>query len=155
MRACIALILLLFGTLATAGQTLPYHADPGARDAVPNLAAVPTIRFLTGNPALLALQAEAGGSIIGLDWRCDLAEARRLLGPQRAVQGNLDPVTLMADPAVLKQRAEAVLSSGACSSEPGVSAPRAPGHIFNLGHGVLPGTPVENVKRLVEWVHAW
>lgn len=127
---------------------------------------VPTIHFLTGNPALLPLQAEAGGTVIGLDWRCDLADARRWLGSSRPVQGNLDPVTLMAEPAVLKQRAEAVLAEGATSlldkpamapSEPGglTPRPRAPGHIFNLGHGVLPGTPVENVQRLVEWVHAW
>ncbi|MFO1092710.1 MAG: uroporphyrinogen decarboxylase [Planctomycetaceae bacterium] len=127
---------------------------------------VPTIHFLTGNPALLSLQAEAGGTVIGLDWRCDLAESRQLMGPQRAVQGNLDPVTLMAEPAVLKQKAEAVLAAGSTAtrdkpavapSGPGdsVTRHRAPGHIFNLGHGVLPGTPVENVKRLVEWVHGW
>ena len=129
---------------------------------------VPAIHFLTGNPSLLPLQAEAGGSVIGIDWRCDLADARRLLGPQRAVQGNLDPVSLMAEPDVLKRRAEAVLAAGANSlldkpavapgagiSEPGGSDPREPGHIFNLGHGVLPGTPVDNVKRLVEWVHEW
>ena len=116
---------------------------------------VPTIHFLTGNPSLLPLQADAGGSVIGVDWRCDLADVRRLLGPERAVQGNLDPVTLMAEPEVLKQRAEAVLAAGVVDGEPGGSAPRTGGHIFNLGHGVLPGTPVDNVKRLVEWVHEW
>jgi uroporphyrinogen decarboxylase len=116
---------------------------------------VPTIHFLTGNPALLALQAHAGGSVIGLDWRCDIAESRRLLGPHRAVQGNLDPVTLMADPETLQSRASTVLKAGGHFSEAGELARRTPGHIFNLGHGVLPGTPVENVKRLVEFVHEW
>ncbi|MBL8848768.1 MAG: hypothetical protein JNG89_03755, partial [Planctomycetaceae bacterium] len=104
---------------------------------------------------LTALQAHAGGSVMGLDWRCDLAESRRLLGPYKAVQGNLDPLTLMADQDVLEAKAGAVLHAGGHFSEPGGLAPRSPGHIFNLGHGVLPGTPVENVKRLVEFVHEW
>jgi uroporphyrinogen decarboxylase len=117
---------------------------------------VPTIHFLTGNPALTSLQAHAGGSVMGLDWRCDLAESRRLLGPQKAVQGNLDPVTLMASREALEKAARAVLHAGGhFISEPGGLAPRSAGHIFNLGHGVLPGTPVENVKRLVEFVHEW
>jgi len=116
---------------------------------------VPTIHFLTGNPGLLPLQAHAGGTVIGLDWRCDLAESRRLLGATRAVQGNLDPVTLMADWEALESHATAVLKAGGHYSEAGELARRAPGHIFNLGHGVLPGTPVENVKRLVEFVHEW
>ena len=62
---------------------------------------VPTIHFLTGNPALLALQAEGGGQVMGLDWRCDLGTAAR---PERAVQGNLDPVTLLADTAAMEER---------------------------------------------------
>jgi len=124
---------------------------------------VPTIHFLTGNPALLEMQAHAGGTVMGLDWRCDLGAARRLLGPQRAVQGNLDPLTLMVKPAAMEERAHKVLHAGGHFTDPsgyhGTSSAlphrRAPGHIFNLGHGVLPGTPVENVKRLVQFVHEW
>lgn len=104
---------------------------------------VPVIYFLTGNPALLPLQKEAGSSVIGLDWRCDLAAAWQTVGYDRAVQGNLDPVSLFADQPTLKQRVQQVMTAAA----------GRPGHIFNLGHGVLPGTPVENVTALIEWVH--
>jgi uroporphyrinogen decarboxylase len=101
----------------------------------------PVINFVTGNPALLNLQSEAGGQVLGIDWRSDLAEVRRQLGPRRAVQGNLDPVTLFAPQAELKRQVRAVLQAG-----------EGPGHIFNLGHGVLPETPEENVKALVQMV---
>jgi uroporphyrinogen decarboxylase len=103
---------------------------------------VPVINFLTGNPALLPLQSEAGGQIIGIDWRVDIADARKQLGPNRAIQGNLDPVSLMADLDTLKARAKAVMDG---------AGPR--GHIFNLGHGVFPEVPPENAKALVEMVH--
>jgi uroporphyrinogen decarboxylase len=102
----------------------------------------PVINFVTGNPALLGPQSDAGGQVLGIDWRCDLADVRRQLGPNRAVQGNLDPVVLFAGQDELKKRAQAVLDAG-----------RGPGHIFNLGHGVLPETPEENVKALVRMVH--
>jgi uroporphyrinogen decarboxylase len=101
----------------------------------------PVINFVTGNPALLSLQAQAGGQVLGIDWRSDLAEVRRLLGPKRAVQGNLDPVTLFGPQEELKRQVAAVLE-----------AAKGPGHIFNLGHGVLPETPEENVKALVHMV---
>lgn len=103
----------------------------------------PVISFLTGNPALVPLQVEAGGKVIGLDWRCDLAETWDRIGEGFAVQGNLDPVLLFADPSTLLARAGDLLQSVA----------GRPGYIFNLGHGVLPETPVENVKRLVEFIH--
>jgi len=103
---------------------------------------VPVINFLTGNPALLPLQAQAGGQIIGLDWRLDMAEARRQLGPSRSVQGNLDPVALLADLPVLKQMARSVLDAAG-----------PVGHIFNLGHGVFPEVPPDHVKALVQMVH--
>jgi len=102
----------------------------------------PVINFLTGNPALLPLLAEAGGQVIGLDWRVDMAEARTLLGPDRPVQGNLDPVSLLADVDTLKQRAHAVLNAAGPT-----------GHVFNLGHGVFPEVPPDNVKALIEIVH--
>ncbi|HUE16970.1 MAG TPA: uroporphyrinogen decarboxylase [Planctomycetaceae bacterium] len=104
---------------------------------------VPTIHFLTGNPALLGLQRQAGGSIIGLDWRVELGEAWQTVGYDVAVQGNLDPVALQADLPTLKTKAKAVLEAAA----------GRPGHIFNLGHGVLPETDPNNVKALVALVH--
>ena len=102
----------------------------------------PLIHFGTGNPALLPLMAEAGGDVIGIDWRIDLAEAWQTVGHDRAVQGNLDPLTLLADRETIAQRASEVLEAAA----------NRPGHIFNLGHGVLQQTPVENVRYLVDFV---
>ena len=103
---------------------------------------VPVIHFGTGNPALLPLQAEAGGTVIGVDWRINLDDAWRLIGHHRAVQGNLDPAVLLTTPALIRQRAKEVLDQAA----------GRPGHIFNVGHGILPQTPVENVIALVEAV---
>ncbi|MGD9855505.1 MAG: uroporphyrinogen decarboxylase [Planctomycetaceae bacterium] len=103
----------------------------------------PVIHFLTGNPALLPLMREAGGQVIGVDWRVDLKDAWRTVGHDVAVQGNLDPVSLFADLDTLRARTQAVLDG----------AERRPGHIFNLGHGVMPGMKPENVKALVEMVH--
>lgn len=106
-------------------------------------AGTPVINFLTGNPALLPLLREAGGDVMGIDWRVDLGEAWKTVGYDKAVQGNLDPVSLMADLPVLKERAKAVLTAAA----------GRPGHIFNLGHGVFPEVPPEHVKALVQMVH--
>jgi len=103
----------------------------------------PLIHFGTGNPALLPLMAEAGGDVIGVDWRIDLAEAWRTVGDDRAVQGNLDPTVLLGDRDVIYRQAQAVLDA----------AGGRPGHIFNLGHGVLQQTPVDNVRALVDYVH--
>ncbi len=100
------------------------------------------INFATGNPALLPLVVEAGGNVIGVDWRIELAEAWRLVGDEQAVQGNLDPAVLLADRETIRSRAKAILDAAA----------GRPGHIFNLGHGVLQQTPVENVQYLVETV---
>jgi uroporphyrinogen decarboxylase len=104
---------------------------------------VPTIHFGTGTFHLLEVMREAGGDVIGLDWRTPLdAGWARLEGT--AVQGNLDPTALFAPRERLLARVDAVLAKAA----------GRPGHIFNLGHGILPGTPVENVKAVVEHVHA-
>jgi uroporphyrinogen decarboxylase len=116
---------------------------PHSRTALADAAArVPTIHFATGNPALLPLLREAGGSVIGIDWRIDLDEAWRTVGHDRAVQGNLDPVILLTDRDTVRRRTQEVLARAA----------GRPGHIFNLGHGILPGTPVENVLELVATV---
>lgn len=104
---------------------------------------VPVIHFLTGNPALLSLQSEAGGQIQGLDWRVELSEGWNTVGYDRAVQGNLDPIALYADLDTLREKALHVLRQ----------AQGRPGHIFNLGHGVTPDVPHEHVKALVQMVH--
>ena len=104
---------------------------------------VPVINFLTGNPALLPLLREAGGNVIGLDWRVDLKRGWEIVGHDVAVQGNLDPVSLFADIPTIRKRAKAVLDA----------AEGRPGHIFNLGHGVMPDMSPDNVKALVEMVH--
>jgi len=104
---------------------------------------VPVINFLTGNPALLPLMREAGGSIMGIDWRVDFADAWRTVGYDVAIQGNLDPVSLYADLPVLRERVADVMHA----------AGNRPGHIFNLGHGVMPDMDPANVKALVEMVH--
>jgi uroporphyrinogen decarboxylase len=103
----------------------------------------PVIHFVTGNPALLPLQREAGGQVIGLDWRVNLADGWQTVGHDVGVQGNLDPVLLFSDLPTLRQRVADILTQ----------ANGRPGHIFNLGHGVLPETPADNVKALVQMVH--
>jgi uroporphyrinogen decarboxylase len=105
---------------------------------------VPLIHFGTDTAHLLALQRQAGGDVIGLDWRTPLDEGWRRLGEGVAVQGNLDPTALLAPRERLLAKADDVLAR----------AGGRPGHIFNLGHGVLPGTPVDNVRALIEHVHA-
>jgi uroporphyrinogen decarboxylase len=103
----------------------------------------PTIHFGTGTAALLPLLREAGGDVIGLDWRVDLAAGWEGVGHDVAVQGNLDPAVLLATVPYIRTRAKAVLDA----------AGGRPGHIFNLGHGVHKETPVEHVKALVDMVH--
>jgi uroporphyrinogen decarboxylase len=103
----------------------------------------PTIHFGTGTAALLPLLREAGGDVIGLDWRVDLAAGWAAVGHDVAVQGNLDPAVLLAAPPYIRKRAQAVLDA----------AGGRPGHIFNLGHGIHKETPVEHVKALVDIVH--
>ncbi len=106
-------------------------------------AGVPLIHFGTGTATLLEAMAEAGGDVIGVDWRIPLDDAWARIG-DRAIQGNLDPAVLLAPKAVLERQVRDVLRR---------AGGRA-GHIFNLGHGIMPGTPVENVKLVVDMVHA-
>ena len=103
----------------------------------------PVIHFGTGTAGLLPLLREAGGDVIGLDWRVDLDAGWRAVGHDVAVQGNLDPVTLLARPSIIRDRVKAILDRAAGRS----------GHIFNLGHGILPQTPVDHAKALVDMVH--
>jgi uroporphyrinogen decarboxylase len=104
---------------------------------------VPVIHFGTGTATLLELQRDAGGTVIGLDWRVELDCAWERLGPGVAIQGNLDPAALLAPLGELERQARRIL---------GLAHGR-PGHIFNLGHGILPDTPVDNVRALVDLVH--
>ncbi|MCI0355673.1 MAG: uroporphyrinogen decarboxylase [Acidobacteria bacterium] len=106
-------------------------------------AGVPVIYFGTGTATLLPAMKETGADAIGVDWRIPLDDAWKSLGLRGAVQGNLDPTALFADWPEVRARAADVL---------GRAGGRA-GHIFNLGHGILPGTPVENVRALVDFVH--
>jgi len=105
---------------------------------------VPVIHFGTGTGHLLAAQREAGGDVIGVDWRTPLDEGWRRAGDGVAIQGNLDPTLLLGPRDRLLARVDDVLRR---------AGGRA-GHVFNLGHGILPTTPVENVKAVVEHVHA-
>ncbi|HEY2761301.1 MAG TPA: uroporphyrinogen decarboxylase, partial [Pirellulales bacterium] len=111
-------------------------------------AGVPVINFATGNPALLPLLAEASGDpskagVIGVDWRIRLDDAWRAIGYDRRIQGNLDPTVLLSDRNEIRRRAQEVVHQ---------AGGRA-GHIFNLGHGILPQTPVDNAIYLVDAIH--
>ncbi len=104
---------------------------------------VPIIHFGTETATLLEAMTEAGGDVIGVDWRIPLDEGWARIG-ERAIQGNLDPAVLLGPKPEIERRVREVLRR----------AGRRVGHIFNLGHGILPGTPVENVKTVVDLVHA-
>lgn len=104
---------------------------------------VPVINFATGNPALLPLLADTRASVIGIDWRTRLDDAWQTVGYDRAVQGNLDPTVLLTNPQEIRKQAKFILDQAA----------GRPGHIFNLGHGILPQTPVDNAIALVDAVH--
>lgn len=106
---------------------------------------VPVIHFATGSAGLLEAMQEAGAEVLGVDWRIELGRAWQQVGFRPAIQGNLDPVALFAPWPELRRRVESVLDQ----------AGARPGHIFNLGHGILPDTPVENVRAVAEWVHQY
>jgi uroporphyrinogen decarboxylase len=117
---------------------------PHTQSVIQNITpGVPVIHFGTGTGTLLELMREAGGDVIGLDWRVRLDEGWRRVGYDRAVMGNLDPIVLFANQDHLRSQAKRILQQGE----------GRPGHIFNLCHGILPDTPVENVIALVEMVH--
>jgi len=103
---------------------------------------VPVIYFGVETASLLPAMSETGADVIGLDWRTPLEVGWKSVGAGCAVQGNLDPIALFANEDVLKEQVREILAAAA----------GRPGHIFNLGHGIVPGTPVDNVIRVVEWV---
>ena len=119
------------------------YVMPHVRSVIENVTpGVPVIHFGTGTATLLELMRDAGGDVIGLDWRVRLDEGWQRLGDV-AVMGNLDPVLLFSNAEVVCSEAGKILAQAA----------GRPGHIFNLGHGILPETPVDNVVALVDYVH--
>jgi uroporphyrinogen decarboxylase len=108
-------------------------------------ARVPRIHFGTDTAALLESIASSGPDIVSLDWRVPLEAGWKRVGHDRGIQGNLDPAVLLGPPDLVRERARGILRR----------AGGRPGHIFNLGHGVLPATPLENLQLLVETVHEW
>jgi uroporphyrinogen decarboxylase len=103
---------------------------------------VPVIHFGTNTSALLRVMKEAGGSLIGVDWRISLTKAAQLIGAPTPLQGNLDPALLLSTPANIRRRTEEIIREGRA----------LPGHVFNLGHGIYPETPIENMETLVQTV---
>jgi uroporphyrinogen decarboxylase len=122
------------------------YVQPHAADVLQRVRrlGVPTIHFGVGTSELLELMAAAGADVVGVDWRLPLADASARLGESYAVQGNLDPALLGAPWPVLAERVRHVLRSGA----------QAPGHVFNLGHGVPPDADPDVLTRVVELVHS-
>jgi uroporphyrinogen decarboxylase len=136
-------VVQLFDTwagLLTPAQFRQY-AIPAAKVALAGLD-VPAIYFAPGATHLLELLPEIGAAGYGVDWRLPLDEAWRRMGPERVIQGNLDPALLRSDPAAVRSATDDILERVA----------DRPGHVFNLGHGVLPDTPIDNVAAMVETV---
>lgn len=104
---------------------------------------VPSIHFATNASTLLPLMRQAGGDVIGVDWRIDLGEAWERIGYEVGIQGNLDPAVLFAPPEKIREAVRAILAA----------AQNRSGHIFNLGHGILPETPFDHVRLMVDAVH--
>jgi uroporphyrinogen decarboxylase len=103
----------------------------------------PIIHFVKGAGTILDVVQKAGGDVMGLDWHVDLGKARDILGPKIGVQGNLDPTILYAPKEIIEKEVKRILDENA----------GRPGHIFNLGHGILPDVPPENAIFMVECVH--
>jgi len=122
------------------------HVLPHSARVLAELAdtGVPRIHFGVGTGELLGAMAEAGADVVGVDWRVPLDEATRRTGGRHPVQGNLDPAVLFADASAVEEEVRRVVAEGR----------RAPGHVFNLGHGVLPETDPDMLTRVVELVHS-
>jgi uroporphyrinogen decarboxylase len=106
-------------------------------------AGVPLVNFSTGTASYIEQVASCGGDVLGVDWRMPLDWFWERIGAQTGIQGNLDPITLLAPWEHLRQQVDDILDRAA----------GRPGHIFNLGHGILPETPVDNVRRLADYIH--
>jgi uroporphyrinogen decarboxylase len=124
-------------------QPFVKHVLSDVRAATAGSGNVPVIHFGTGTASLLEPMSEAGGTVIGVDWTTPLANAWSRVGYDHAVQGNMDPCALLTTRHVAERHAQRVLDA----------ANGRPGHIFNLGHGILPETPVDNVRAVVDYVH--
>ena len=120
------------------------YVMPHSRAVLETVPDVPRVHFGVGTGELLGLMGEAGADVVGVDWRVPLDEAAKRIGPGRAVQGNLDPAVVFAPWPVVAERTRDVLRRGAV----------AEGHVFNLGHGVLPDTDPDVLARVVELVHS-
>jgi uroporphyrinogen decarboxylase len=150
IRAGVDAVMLFdtWGGLLTTGGYLAHSLDPmrsvlAALHPSADGRSVPAIVFTKGGGQWLDALATCGAQCVGLDWTVDLAAARRRFGERVALQGNLDPIVLLPDAATVAREAAAVVRA----------AGTLPGHIFNLGHGIVPATPPENVAVLVETVH--
>jgi uroporphyrinogen decarboxylase len=121
------------------------HVQPFVRHVLQDVqtTGVPVIHFGTGTASLLERMRDAGGTVIGVDFTTPLADAWARVGHDHAVQGNMDPCALLTTREVAERHAQRVLDAAA----------GRPGHIFNLGHGILPETPVDNVRAVVDYVH--
>lgn len=121
------------------------HVQPHVRGILQDVmtCGVPVIHFGTSTMHLLEAQQEAGGTVMGVDWRMPLDVAWERIGHDTPIQGNLDPLVLCASPEVAVEKAKEVLDLAA----------GRPGHIFNLGHGIIPQTPVDTVKRVIDAIH--
>ena len=121
------------------------HVQPHVRHILQDVAktGVPVIHFGVGTATLLEVMRDAGGTVIGVDWCTPLGDAWKRVGHDHAVQGNMDPCALLTTREVAQKHAQRVLDA----------AGGRPGHIFNLGHGILPETPVDNVRAVVDYVH--
>jgi uroporphyrinogen decarboxylase len=137
----------LFDSWAGALSEADYrrHVLPHSAKVLTGLAGagVPRIHFGVGTAVLLKAMGEAGADVVGVDWRTPLDEATALIGPDKAVQGNLDPAILFAPWEVVEREATRVLAEGKAT----------PGHVFNLGHGVMPETGPDVLTRLVALIH--
>jgi uroporphyrinogen decarboxylase len=125
--------------------TTDYLLDATLSSVVGRQSSVPVIYFGTNMSGMLGLLRQTGADVVGLDWRVQLDGAWAQLGPGVAVQGNLDPLALFAPWPDIERRARDIIDRAA----------GRPGHIFNLGHGILTETPVENVARLAQFVHEY
>jgi uroporphyrinogen decarboxylase len=140
--ACVQLFDTWAGALAP--DDFRRWALPAARKALSKVKGAPTLYFTRDASPFLPWLAEIGADAIGLDWRADMAHARAVLGPHIPVQGNLDPQALAAPPAVIAEKVRAIIAAAGPA-----------GHVFNLGHGLVPSSPISGVHAALDAVRSW